>query len=95
VTRTHGGVRGSPHQLSWWGSLLDYQLGVLDCQWFEMIFQFSHSVFSVLKDLVFLVSAKSAMANRQALWQVLDVRWFVRPDIVLGCVRWIFVIVPV
>jgi len=57
-----------------------------------MFFQFSHYVFSVLKDLVYLVSA---MANRQALWQVLDVRWFVRPDIVLGCVRWIFVIVPV
>jgi hypothetical protein len=63
-----------------------YQLGVLVCQWFEIIFQFSHSVFSVLKDLVFFVSAKSALADRQALWQVLVVRWFVRPAIVLGCV---------
>ena len=41
-----------------------YQLGVLVCQWFEIIFQFSHSVFSVLKDLVFLVSAKSALVDR-------------------------------
>jgi len=23
-TRTLGGVRGSPHQFYWWGSLLDY-----------------------------------------------------------------------
>ena len=44
-----------------------YQLGVLVCQWFEIIFQFSHSVFSVLKDLVFLVSANLALADRQAL----------------------------
>jgi len=48
-----------------------YQLGVLVCQWFEIIIQFSHSVPLSLKGLVFLVSAKSAMANRQALWQVL------------------------
>jgi len=48
-----------------------YQLGDLVCQWFEIIFQFSHSVFSVLKDLVFLLSANLALANRQALWQVL------------------------
>jgi hypothetical protein len=50
---------------------LCYQLGVLVWQWFEIIFQFSHSVFSVLKDLVFLVSANLALADRQALWQVL------------------------
>jgi len=43
-----------------------YQLGVLVCQWFEIIFQFSHSVFSVLKDLVFLLSANLALANRQS-----------------------------
>ena len=48
-----------------------YQLGVLVCQWFEIIFQFSHSVFYFLKDLVFLVSAKSALENRQALLQFL------------------------
>jgi hypothetical protein len=24
-TRTYGGVRGSPRQFIWWGSLLDYQ----------------------------------------------------------------------
>ena len=47
-----------------------YQLGVLVCQWFEIIFQFSHSVFSVLKDLVFLVLANS-VENRLALWRVL------------------------
>gem|GEM_PF-7024786 len=65
---------------------LCYQLGVLVCQWFEIIFQFSHFVFPVFKRFSFLVSAKSAMADRQALWQVLVVRWIVRPDIVLGCV---------
>jgi len=49
-----------------------YQLGVLlVCQWFENIFN-SVITFSLsLKDLVFLVSAKSAVENRQALWQVL------------------------
>jgi len=31
-----------------------YQLGVVVCQWFEMIFQFCHSVFFMsFKDLVF------------------------------------------
>jgi hypothetical protein len=35
-----------------------------------MSFIYCHSVFTLLKDLVFLVSAKSAVANRQALWQV-------------------------
>jgi len=48
-----------------------YQLGVLGCQWFEIIFQFSHFVFSVLKDLVFFVSAKAVLADRQALLQFL------------------------
>jgi hypothetical protein len=36
-----------------------YQLGVLVCQWFEIFFQFSHSVFSVIKDLVFFVGKGS------------------------------------
>jgi len=31
-----------------------YQLGGHVLQWFELFFQFCHSVFSVLKDLVFL-----------------------------------------
>jgi len=66
-----------------------YQLGVLVCQWFEIIFQFSHFVFSVLKDLVFLCRQR-ALENRQALWQVLVWRWLVRPDIVLGCVGGLF-----
>jgi len=52
-----------------------YQLGdssqSLSCQWFEIFFQFGHSVSLSLKDLVFLVSAKSELADRQALWQVL------------------------
>jgi hypothetical protein len=49
---------------------LCYQLGVLICQWFEIILQFSHSVSLALKDLVFLVPANS-VENRLALWRVL------------------------
>jgi len=41
-----------------------YQLGVLVCQWFEIIFQFSHSVFSVLKDLVFLSDGKVSVGRK-------------------------------
>ena len=39
-------------------------------QWFEIIFQFSHSVYFVLKDFVFLLSVES-VENRLALWWVL------------------------
>jgi hypothetical protein len=48
-----------------------YQLGVFpDRQWFEICFKCSHSVFC-LKRFSFLESAKSAVANRQALLQFL------------------------
>ena len=36
-----------------------YQLGVLVCQWFEIIFQFSHSFFSVLKRFSFFQCRQS------------------------------------
>ena len=65
-----------------------YQLWVLVCSWFEIIFQFSHSLYSVLKDLVFLEAAKLALVDRQGLWQVLVERLHVLPDIELGCVGW-------
>jgi len=61
-------VRGSPHQIFWWGSLLDYQLGVfLLCQWFELIFHLSHSVFSVFKRFSFFSVGKKSVENRMAL----------------------------
>jgi hypothetical protein len=43
---------------------LCYQLGVLVCQWFEIIFQFSHSVFSVLKRFSFFSVGKVSVCRQ-------------------------------
>jgi len=62
-------VRGSPHQIFWWGSLLDYQLGVLFCQWFEMFFciHYCHFDFLILKRFSFFIGGKKSVENRLAL----------------------------
>jgi hypothetical protein len=41
-----------------------YQLGVLVCQWFEIIFQFSHTVFSVLKRFSFFSVGKVSVGKQ-------------------------------
>ena len=41
-----------------------YQLGVLACQWFEFIFQFCNSVFSVFKRFSFLSVGKVSVGRQ-------------------------------
>lgn len=41
-----------------------YQLGVLVCQWFEIVFQFSHSVSSVLKRFCFFSVGKVSVGRQ-------------------------------
>ena len=63
-----------------------YQLGVLVCQWFEIMFYIRHSVFPVLKDLVFLVSAKKRRKQAGSLAGFGFSVGFERPDNVPACV---------